>query len=118
MRLLVRRHLRAANIVYRNAVRAGLSEQAALHNAEAALFEGLLFSPYQTVLTILAIGFPEIPSILRPLYARELVVELKHVFIRYPLGDDFPGTSAFREMEAELSAAIRRYLDMIAPSQF
>lgn len=51
-----------ALFVYARALDAGCSTQSAQQQSEVALFEGLIFSKFDTIRCILATEFPQVPA--------------------------------------------------------
>ena len=102
---------RAAATAYREAIAAGWNEAAARIESENALFKGLVFSKYDTVRSILALEFPNIPSDRKPRITEKLLPLCETVFINYDLRDDFLTKPVYRDMIKELTKLIRHLLD-------
>jgi Domain of unknown function (DUF1896). len=87
---------------YSNAVTNGYSHQAAEETASSILYEGLLFSRYDTIRNILINEFTFIPIEKINNLAIELLAPCEEVFSDYPIDDDFSGKSEFMDLYTEL----------------
>ena len=87
---------------YSNAVTNGYSHQAAEETASSILYEGLLFSRYDTIRNILINEFLFIPIEKINNLAIELLAPCEEVFSDYPIDDDFSGKSEFMDLYTEL----------------
>jgi len=87
---------------YSNAVTNGYSHQAAEETASSILYEGLLFSRYDTIRNILINEFSFIPIEKINNLAIELLAPCEEVFSDYPIDDDFAGKSEFMDLYTEL----------------
>ena len=110
-RQLIETRSRAAASLYRKTVAAGEDTLRAATRADALLYEGLIFSKFDTLCCLLSIDYPPVP----PEKQRSLVMELEKrftgIFDRYNLDDGIYGREEYRHLLAELSAALRLYLE-------
>lgn len=83
----------------------------ALRDADGILFQGLLFSPYDTIHLILETDFPAIPENKRQNVAMQLLKICRPVFLIYGLGDDFASRPEFRQLKEDLRTCIRFWID-------
>ncbi len=109
-RFIERRSI-SANACYRRNLADGISESQALRAADKVLFQGLLFSKFDTVSLILATDFPTIPENQRQEVALKLVHICAPIFQTYKLGDDFTERPEFRQLKEELRIGIRNWID-------
>lgn len=77
--------------------------------ADAILFEGLIFSRFDTLRCILATEYPEIPTSRQRALALELEPHCKEVFERYNLDDGMVNRSEYNHLISELIHAVRAY---------
>lgn len=76
------------------------------------MFQGLYFSPYNTVVEILWNDFfDEIPLGIPQSKAKELMPECTAVFNRYDLNDDYTGTAEYKLLYTELIGTIAILLE-------
>ncbi|MEZ5198404.1 MAG: DUF1896 domain-containing protein [Bacteroidales bacterium] len=102
----------AAVETYSNAVKYGQTHIEAEELASEVLFQGLHFSSYNTLVHILWNEFSdEIPED----KAKEIVLQIlplcSEVLDKYPLSDDFAGTSQYDELYAELTGTVAILLE-------
>jgi hypothetical protein len=102
-------HARAdiAAQAYSDSVRTGLTHLQAEETARQTLFEGLHFSPHDTLVEVL---WNEFADIVPQSYARTLAINLlplaQPVFDRYALSDDFAFTAEYEMLYTELTGFI------------
>ena len=102
----------AAANAYSAAIKNGQSHDQAAEAANEFLYAGLLFSPYQTIVKILFEEFEtEVPPALAEEVAIGLLPELKDVFRKYELSDDFDTTPEYDRLYTELTGAIQILLE-------
>lgn len=102
---------RAAAAAYREAIASGEDALRAATRADALLYEGLIFSKFDTIGCLLALDYPVLPEERRRSLALEMEESLADVFNRYNLDDGIYAREEYRRLLAELSEAVRRYLD-------
>lgn len=102
---------RAAASLYREAVAAGEDALRAATRADALLYEGLIFSKFDTLCCLLSIDYPLVPPEKQRSLAMELEERFAGLFDRYNLDDGIYGREEYRHLLAELSAALRLYLE-------
>ncbi|MBK5719538.1 DUF1896 family protein [Dysgonomonas sp. Marseille-P4677] len=88
--------------VYANAIKDGYSHHSAGEMAISVLYEGLLFSCYDTIRNVLINEFPIIPPDQINDFAMELLIPCKEVFSEYPLDDSFINSPEFTTLYTEL----------------
>jgi hypothetical protein len=97
---------------YSVAVKAGLTHTEAEEAANAFLYRGLHFSPYNTLVNILWDEFPtEIPSGDARAVALLMLPLCHDVFAKYPLTDDFAGTPQYEALYTELVGTVQILLE-------
>ena len=102
----------AAAEAYSAVIKNGQSHDQAAEAANEVLYSGLLFSPYQTVVQILREEFgKEANSALIKEAAVEVLPELKDVFSKYKLSDNFETTEEYDQLYTELTGAIQILLE-------
>lgn len=77
--------------------------------ADSILYEGLIFSRFDTLCCILATEYPSIPTKRHRTLALELEPHCKEVFERYNLDDSLVNRSEYNHLIAELIDAVRAY---------
>ena len=87
---------------YSNAITNGYNHQSAGEIASAILYEGLLFSKYDTIRNVLINEFTIIPSERINSLALELLVPCEEVFSEYPINDSFAHSPEFTSLYTEL----------------
>lgn len=87
---------------YANAIANGYTHQSAEEIASSILYEGLLFSRYDTIRNVLVNEFTIIPSEKINSLAMELLTPLEEVFSEYPINDSFAYSPEFTELYTEL----------------
>lgn len=107
----IERRSESANERYRRSLADGATDAQALRAADEVLFQGLLFSKFDTVSLILATDFPVIPENQRQDIALKLVHICTPIFQMYKLGDDFAERPEFRQLKEELRIGIRNWID-------
>ena len=108
---LIEGRSRAAAAVYREAIASGEDALRAATRADALLYEGLIFSKFDAIGCLLALDYPVLPEERRRSLALEMEESLADVFNRYDLDDGIYAREEYRRLLAELSGAVRRYLD-------
>jgi len=102
----------AAAITYENAVKNGQTPIEAEELASEVLFQGLHFSPYNTLVHILWNEFSgEIPEERAKEIARQILPLCSDVLDKYPLADDFAGTSQYNVLYTELTGTVAILLE-------
>lgn len=97
---------------YSAAIKNGQNHDQAAEEANEVLYSGLLFSPYRTIVEILWNEFEkEVTPALAEGAAIGLLPELKEVFARYELSDDFETTPEYDRLYTELTGAIQILLE-------
>ena len=110
-RQLIETRRRAAASLYRESVAAGGDTLRAATRADALLYEGLIFSKFDTLCCLLSIDYPLVPPDKRRSLALELEERFAGLFDRYNLDDGIYGREEYRHLLAELSAVLRLYLE-------
>ena len=110
-RQLIETRSRAAASLYRESVAAGEDMLRAATRANALLYEGLIFSKFDTLCCLLSIDYPLVPPEKQRSLAMELEKRFTGIFDRYNLDDGIYGREEYRYLLAELSAALRIYLE-------
>ena len=102
----------AAAEAYSVAVKNGQSHDQAGEIANEALYAGLLFSPYRTIVRILWNEFEkEVTPMLSEGVAIELLPKLVSIFNKYDLSDGFDTTEEYDQFYTELTGAIQILLE-------
>lgn len=102
----------AAAEAYSAAIKNGQSHDQAAEAANEVLYSGLLFSPYRTIIKILWNEFEkEVTPALAEGVAIGLLPELKDVFTKYELFDDFDNTPEYDRLYTELTGTIQILLE-------
>lgn len=109
-RLLETRSLRAAE-TYREAIDKGESPLTASTRAETVLYEGLIFSRYDTLRCILQTEFPLIPAEQYRSLALTLQPLCEEIFLRYNLDDGLVTRSEYNHLIMELTQRLRSYFE-------
>jgi hypothetical protein len=87
---------------YANAIAGGYTHQSAEKTASAVLYEGLLFSRYDTIRNVLVNEFTIVPSERINSLAMELLAPSEEVFSGYPINDSFASSPEFPSLYTEL----------------
>ncbi|MDL2224218.1 DUF1896 domain-containing protein [Bacteroidales bacterium OttesenSCG-928-M06] len=98
--ILLRSELAAES--YAAAIADGYSQLSAEEIASSVLYEGLLFSPYDTIRNVLINEFTIVPSERIDSLAMELLVPAEEVFSEYPIDDSFANSPEFTALYTEL----------------
>ena len=94
------------------AVRSGLTYDDAAQQANALLFQGLHFSPLDTLVTVLWNEFAaEVPEGSARSVALRLLPECRKVFSGYTLSDDFMFSPEFERLYDELTGMVVIWLE-------
>ena len=94
------------------AVRSGLTYDDAAQQANALLFQGLHFSPLDTLVTVLWNEFAaEVPEGSARSVALQLLPECRKVFAGYTLSDDFMFSPEFGQLYDELTGTVVIWLE-------
>lgn len=97
----------AAAETYSNAVKNGQTHVEAEELASNILYQGLHFSPYNTLVHILWNEFSdEIPEDKAKEIALQIFPLCSEVLDKYTLSDDFAGTSQYDELYTELTGTV------------
>ncbi len=96
----LRSELAAEN--YAGAIANGYTHQSAEETASSILYEGLLFSRYDTIRNVLINEFTIIPSERINSLAMELLMLSEEVFSEYPVDDSFANSPEFPLLYTEL----------------
>jgi len=96
----LRSELAAEN--YADAIANGYTHQSAEEIAFSILYEGLLFSRYDTIRNVLINEFTIIPSERINSLAMELLVPSEEVFSEYPIDDSFANSPEYPLLYTEL----------------
>lgn len=92
---------------YSEAIKSGADHIQAAEIANEVLFEGLHFSPLNTIVEILWNEFSEeISPDTAQQKAKELMPECMPVFAKYNLGDDYAETTEYQSLYTELVGTI------------
>ena len=92
---------------YSQAIKSGLDHIQAAEIANEALFKGLHFSPYNTIVEILWNEFSEeVSTDTARQKAMALMPKCMPVFAGYHLNDDFAGTTEYQSLYTELTGTI------------
>ena len=100
---------KAWNVAW-NALQSGENIHSALQKADKVLFEGLLFSKYDTLRCILSAEFPEIPLSEQHEYVVWLLPLCNEVFMHYDLRDDLLSSPEYNHLIFDLIEIIRRHI--------
>lgn len=104
----------AAAESYSDAIKNGFDHIQAAEIANQVLFEGLHFSPFNTIVEILWNEFSdEISPDTAQQKALELYPECQKIFVRYDLNDDFAAATEYPSFYTELTGTISLLLDGI-----
>ncbi|NDV57984.1 DUF1896 family protein [Bacteroides sp. 519] len=87
---------------YTNAITNGYSQLSAEEIASSVLYEGLLFSRYDTIRNVLANEFTIVPSERIDSLAMELLMPCEEVFSEYPIDDSFATSPEYNTLYTEL----------------
>lgn len=98
--ILLRSELAAES--YASAIADGYSQQSAEEIASSLLYEGLLFSRYDTIRNVLINEFTIVPSERIDSLAMELLIPSEEVFSEYPINDSFANSPEFTSLYTEL----------------
>ena len=107
-RLIDTRSEQAAE-TYQAAIKTGETPLTALAKADAILFEGLIFSRFDTLRCVLATEFPMVPPGQQRPLALELEPHCEDVFARYNLDDGLVARSEYNHLIVELIETLRVY---------
>lgn len=110
-RRLIDSRSRAAASRYRESIASGEDALRAATRADALLYEGLIFSKFDTLSCLLATDYPLVPVDKRRSLALELEERFAGLFGRYNLDDGIYGREEYRHMLTELSSALRLCLE-------
>lgn len=110
-RRLIDTRSRAAASLYRESVASGEDALRAATRADALLYEGLIFSKFDTLSCLLSTDYPLVPPDKRRSLALELEERFAGLFDRYNLDDGIYGREEYRHLLTELSAALRLCLE-------
>lgn len=98
--------------VYSQAIKAGHTHDYAEESSSKVLYEGLYFSSYRTLVTILWEEFSEeIPPSQAEGIAMELLPRLTGTIQKYTLSDDFADTPQYNQFYTELTGEIQILLE-------
>lgn len=101
-----------ASETYSNAVKSGQTAIEAEEQASVVLFQGLHFSPYNTLVYILWNEFPdEIPEERAKEAALQILPLCREVLNKHTLSDDFEGTSPYDDLYTELTGTVAILLE-------
>lgn len=102
----------AAAETYSKAIKAGHTHDYAEEFSSKVLYEGLLFSTYRTLVTILWEEFSEeVPPSQADGIAMELRSRLTDTIQKYSLSDDFADTPEYNQLYTELTGEIQILLE-------
>ncbi len=102
----------AAAEIYEQALLDGYVAPQAEEMANDALFSGLHFSKYDTIVTILWNEFiDEVPQGDAFSFAEKVLPFMEEVFHKYTLSDDFAYTSEYQMLYTELTGSILMYIE-------
>ncbi|BFK95048.1 DUF1896 family protein [Alistipes onderdonkii] len=79
--------------------------------ADSILYEGLIFSRFDTLYCILTTEYPEIPDKRLRVLAQDLEAPCKDVFEHYNLDDGLVNRSEYNHLISELITAVRLYFE-------
>ncbi len=97
---------------YSEAVKSGATHAGAEESANAVLYRGLYFSPYDTLVNILWDEFPaEIPAADARSVALLMLPLCHDVLAKYPLSDDFADTPQYEALYTELTGTVQILLE-------
>ncbi len=97
---------------YSEAIKSGLDHVQAAEIADKVLFEGLHFSPYNTIVEILWNEFSkEVSPDEAGAKAKDLLPYCRAVFAKYKLNDDYAGTTEYQSLYTELTGTILMLLE-------
>ena len=102
----------AAAETYSQAIKAGYTHDYAEEASSKVLYEGLYFSTYRTLVTIL---WEEFPEEVKPSQAEGIAIELlprlTGTIQKYILSDDFADTPQYNQFYTELTGEIQIFLE-------
>lgn len=107
-RLIDTRSLQAAQ-TYQDTIDAGKNPVEALACADSILFEGLIFSRFDTIRCILATEFPQVKAEQQRPLALKLESYCQDVFARYNLDDGLVSRSEYNHLIVDLIETLRVY---------
>jgi hypothetical protein len=87
---------------YANSIADGYTQQGAEEIASSVLYEGLLFSRYDTIRNVLINEFTIIPSERINSLAMELLTPCEKVFLEYSINDSFANSPEYTALYTEL----------------
>jgi hypothetical protein len=87
---------------YSDAIAGGYSHSSAEEIASSILYEGLLFSRYDTIRNVLINEFTIVPAERIDSLALELIVPCEEVFAEYPISDTFASSPEYTTLYTEL----------------
>ena len=97
---------------YSNAINKGQNHDQAGETANEVLYEGLLFSPYRTIVRILWDEFEkDATPVLAESVAMELLPKLDGVFDKYQLTNDVETTPEYTQLYTERTGAVQILLE-------
>ncbi len=101
-----------AATAYSEAIRSGHTHAGAEETANAVLYRGLHFSPYDTLVNILWDEFPaEIPADDARAVALLMLPLCHDVLAKYPLSDDFADSPQYDQIYTELTGTVQILLE-------
>lgn len=96
-----------ASEAYSQAILDGYTHQGAAEKAQAVLFEGLHFSPYNTIREVLEREFSDsVPETMQAAFALLVLVMSRQLFAKYAPKDDFAYTGEYEQLYTELTGFI------------
>ncbi len=98
----IRLRSEAAAKSYADAIANGYSHQSAEEIASSILYEGLLFSRYDTIRNVLINEFTIVPAERIDSLALELLTPCEEVFAEYPISDTFASSPEYTTLYTEL----------------
>jgi hypothetical protein len=87
---------------YADAIAGGYSHPSAEEITSSILYEGLLFSRYDTIRNVLINEFTIVPVERIDSFALELLAPCEEVFAEYPIGDTFASSPEYTTLYTEL----------------
>lgn len=108
--LIDTRSQRAAD-AYADIIAAGGNIFTASARADSILYEGLIFSRFDTLCCILSTEYPEIPNKRLRVLALDLEEHCKDVFEHYNLDDGLVNRREYNHLIAELITSVRLYFE-------
>jgi len=99
---LIRLRSELAAESYAEAIASGYSHQSAEELASSILYEGLLFSRYDTIRNVLINEFTIVPTERIDSLAMELLTPCEEVFLDYSIDDSFAHSPEYNSLYTEL----------------